>query len=121
MLVGIVVNNGILLVDYTNLLVGRGVPLKEACYQSGKSRLRPVLMSTLTTILGMLPMCFATGGQAMMVQPIAMAVVGGLISSTFVTLLIIPVIYSLVMKQKDKNKALIKVSYQDEIVEEQGE
>ena len=121
MLVGIVVNNGILLVDYTNLLVGRGVPLKEACYQSGKSRLRPVLMSTLTTILGMLPMCFATGGQAMMVQPIAMAVVGGLISSTFVTLLIIPVIYSLVMKQKDKNKALIKVSYQDEVVEEQGE
>ncbi|MCR4742863.1 MAG: efflux RND transporter permease subunit [Treponema sp.] len=120
MLVGIVVNNGILLVDYTNLLVGRGVPLKEACYQAGKSRLRPVLMSTLTTILGMVPMCFATGGQAMMVQPIALAVVGGLISSTFVTLLIIPVIYSLVMKVKDKGKDLIKVSYQ-EVEGNQGE
>jgi HAE1 family hydrophobic/amphiphilic exporter-1 len=100
MLVGIVVNNGIILVDYTNLLVGRGVPLKEACHQSGKSRFRPVLMTTLTTILGMLPMCFATGGQAMMVQPIALAVVGGLLSSTFVTLLVIPVLYSIVMKKR---------------------
>lgn len=111
MLVGIVVNNGIILVDYTNLLVGRGIPLMEACYKAGSSRLRPVLMTTLTTILGMVPMCFATGGQAMMVQPIAMAVVGGLISSTFVTLLIIPVLYSLVMKPKDKKKSLIVVKY----------
>ena len=102
MLVGIVVNNGIILVDYTNLLIGRGVPLMDACYEAGKSRFRPVLMTTLTTILGMLPMCFATGGQAAMVQPIAVAVVGGLLSSTFVTLLIIPVIYSLVMKEKYK-------------------
>lgn len=113
MLVGIVVNNGIILVDYTNLLVGRGIPLMEACYEAGTSRLRPVLMTTLTTILGMVPMCFATGGQAMMVQPIAMAVVGGLISSTFVTLLIIPVLYSLVMKPKDKKKSLIVVKYAD--------
>ncbi len=113
MLVGIVVNNGIILVDYTNLLVGRGIPLMEACHEAGTSRLRPVLMTTLTTILGMVPMCFATGGQAMMVQPIAMAVVGGLISSTFVTLLIIPVLYSLVMKPKDKKKSLIVVKYAD--------
>lgn len=119
MLVGIVVNNGIILVDYTNLLIGRGIPLKEACFQAGKSRLRPVLMTTLTTILGMLPMCFATGGQAMMVQPIAMAVVGGLISSTFVTLLIIPVLYSLVMKPKDKKKSLIAVKY--DFAEEKSE
>ena len=110
MLVGIVVNNGIILVDYTNLLVGRGVPVKQACFEAGKSRLRPVLMTTLTTILGMLPMCFAKEGQAMMVQPIGMAVVGGLTSSTFVTLFIIPVLYSLVMHKKTKkNKdALIK-------------
>ena len=104
MLVGIVVNNGIILVDYTNLLVGRGIELKEACYQAGKSRFRPVLMTTLTTILGMLPMCFAKGGQAGMVQPIALAVVGGLISSTFVTLLVIPVLYSLVMRKKDERR-----------------
>ena len=100
MLIGIVVNNGIILVDYTNILVGRGLELKEACFQSGKSRFRPVLMTTLTTILGMLPMCFATNGQASMVRPIAIAVVGGLISSTFVTLLIIPVLYSLVMRKR---------------------
>ena len=114
MLVGIVVNNGIILVDYTNLLVGRGVELKEACYEAGKSRLRPVLMTTLTTILGMLPMCFATEGQAMMVQPIGMAVVGGLTSSTFVTLLVIPVLYSLVMKPKKNKKSAIKVKYDSE-------
>lgn len=107
MLVGIVVNNGIILVDYTNLLVGRNVPVKEACYQAGKSRFRPVLMTTFTTVLGMLPMCFATGGQAIMVQPIALAVVGGLISSTFVTLLVIPVLYSIVMKQPKKLKIAV--------------
>ena len=101
MLVGIVVNNGIILVDYTNLLVDRGVELKEACYQSGKSRLRPVLMTTFTTILGMLPMCFASGnGTAAMIQPIGVTVVGGLISSTFITLFFIPVLYSLVMKKR---------------------
>lgn len=113
MLVGIVVNNGIILVDYTNLLVGRGISVKEACYEAGKSRLRPVLMTTLTTVLGMIPMCFATEGQAMMVQPIGMAVVGGLISSTFVTLLVIPVLYSLVMKDKKKEKLSIEVNYED--------
>lgn len=115
MLIGIVVNNGIILVDYTNLLVGRGIELKEACYQSGVSRFRPVLMTTLTTILGMLPMCFATSGQAAMVQPIAIAVVGGLISSTFITLLVIPIIYSLVMKKnKTKNRLLPVKTYQEE-------
>ncbi len=113
MLVGIVVNNGIILVDYTNLLVGRGIPLMDACAESGRSRFRPVLMTTLTTILGMLPMCFATGGQAVMVQPIAMAVVGGLVTSTLVTLLIIPVLYSLFMKPKDKKKSVIAVKYED--------
>ena len=114
MLIGIVVNNGIILVDYTNILVGRGVELKEACYEAGKSRFRPVLMTTLTTILGMLPMCFATEGQTSMVRPIAIAVVGGLISSTFVTLLIIPVLYNLVMKKRKVNASKIKVEYKEE-------
>ncbi|MDE6736209.1 MAG: efflux RND transporter permease subunit, partial [Treponemataceae bacterium] len=89
MLVGIVVNNGIILVDYTSLLVNRGRELKAACLEAGCSRLRPVLMTTLTTILGMLPMCFASSGSAGMVQPIGVAVVGGLASSTFVTLFFI--------------------------------
>lgn len=109
MLVGIVVNNGILLVDYTNLLLDRGYKMKDACLEAGASRLRPVLMTTLTTILGMLPMCFASSGSAAMVQPIAIAVVGGLTSSTFVTLFFIPVLYSLVMKEKTKEKSRIKV------------
>ncbi len=114
MLVGIVVNNGIILVDYTNLLRGRDIPLMEACLQAGTSRLRPVLMTTLTTILGMLPMCFATEGMSAMVQPIGIAVVGGLTSSTFVTLLVIPVLYSIVMKNQKKNfRSKIKIEYNE--------
>ena len=102
MLVGIVVNNGIILVDYTNLLIARGMPLMEACYEAGRSRLRPVLSTTLTTILGMLPMAVTSEGQASLVQPIAVAVLGGLLSSTLVTLLLIPVLYSLIMKKRPK-------------------
>lgn len=104
MLVGIVVNNGIILVDYTNLLRERGKPMLEACYEAGVSRLRPVLMTTLTTILGMIPMCFASSGSADMVQPIGVAVVGGLVSSTFITLFFIPVLYSYVMYSRIKNE-----------------
>ncbi len=112
MLVGIVVNNGIILVDYTNLLRDRDIPMFEACLAAGVSRLRPVLMTTLTTILGMLPMCFATEGMSAMVQPIGIAVVGGLTSSTFVTLLVIPVLYSLVMRNaKKKADSSIKIDY----------
>ncbi len=109
MLVGIVVNNGIILVDYTNLLVDRGVTLRKACLEAGSSRLRPVLMTTLTTILGMLPMCFTNSGSAGLVQPIGLAVVGGLTSSTFITLFFIPVFYSLIMKpysKRRKNKVI---------------
>ena len=109
MLVGIVVNNGIILVDYTNLLRARGLEMMDACLEAGVSRLRPVLMTTLTTILGMLPMCFTIKGQSAMVQPIGVAVVGGLTSSTFVTLLVIPVLYSLVMRKKPKKTRLQKV------------
>ena len=104
MLVGIVVNNGIILVDYTNLLRERGRPMLEACYEAGVSRLRPVLMTTLTTILGMIPMCFASSGSAGMVQPIGVAVDGGLVSSTFITLFFIPVLYSYVMYSRIKNE-----------------
>ncbi|MCR5289039.1 MAG: efflux RND transporter permease subunit [Treponema sp.] len=102
MLVGIVVNNGIILVDQTNLLVKRGIPVLQACEQAGASRLRPVLMTTLTTILGMIPMAFFAGESASMTQPIGLCVVGGLTSSTLVTLFIIPVIYSLLNKNADK-------------------
>ena len=109
MLVGIVVNNGIILVDYTNLLIDRGKTMYDACLEAGVSRLRPVLMTTLTTILGMLPMCFATSGSAGLVQPIGVAVVGGLTSSTFITLFFIPVLYSLVMKEKKREKSHLEI------------
>ena len=104
MLVGIVVNNGIILVDFTNLLIARGFSIKKACLEAGSSRFRPVLMTTLTTILGMLPMSFSTKGSAALVQPIGLAVLGGLISSTFVTLILIPVLYSLIMGEKSAQK-----------------
>ncbi|MCR5724328.1 MAG: efflux RND transporter permease subunit [Treponema sp.] len=111
MLVGIVVNNGIILVDYTGLLVERGLSLKDACLEAGASRLRPVLMTTLTTILGMLPMCFSSSGSsASMVQPIGVAVVGGLTSSTFVTLFFIPVLYSLVMRRRAVKKSRLEIA-----------
>lgn len=113
MLVGIVVNNGIILVDYTNLLIDRGYKMKDACLEAGTSRLRPVLMTTLTTILGMLPMCFATSGSAGMVQPIGVAVVGGLTSSTFITLFFIPVLYSLIMREKKQKKSRVQVVLPD--------
>lgn len=111
MLVGIVVNNGIILVDYTNLLVDREVEKNKACLEAGASRLRPVLMTTLTTILGMLPMCFASSGSAGMVQPIGVAVVGGLTSSTFITLFFIPVLYSLVMRGRKQRKVRVDIAY----------
>lgn len=110
MLVGIVVNNGIILVDYTNLLIDRGYKMRDACFEAGCSRLRPVLMTTLTTILGMIPMCLSTDGNAGMVQPIGLAVVGGLTSSTFITLFFIPVVYSLVMNEKKKPKIAIRLN-----------
>lgn len=105
MLVGIVVNNGIILVDQTNLLVHRGTPLLEACESAGASRLRPVLMTTLTTILGMIPMAFFGDANSSMTQPIGLCIIGGLTSSTIVTLFIIPVLYSLFNQKSDRKKA----------------
>lgn len=100
MLVGIVVNNGIVLVDYTGLLVARGAGVDKACLDAGVSRLRPVLMTTLTTVLGMLPMSFTKDGSSSLVQPIGLCVVGGLLSSTFITLILIPVLYALMNKKE---------------------
>jgi hydrophobic/amphiphilic exporter-1 (mainly G- bacteria), HAE1 family len=104
MLIGIVVNNGILLVDYTNLLRGRGVPLMEACIQGGSSRFRPVVMTAGATILGAVPMAFFDSGSSSMTQPIGLAIVGGLTSATFITLLLIPVVYYLVNKRQARKE-----------------
>jgi HAE1 family hydrophobic/amphiphilic exporter-1 len=95
MLAGIVVNNAIVLVDYANTLRARGLELKEAIVKSSRVRLRPILLTTATTVLGLLPMALGLGDGAEIRTPMAIAVISGLITSTFLTLLIIPTIYYL--------------------------
>ncbi|MDR2585814.1 MAG: efflux RND transporter permease subunit [Prevotellaceae bacterium] len=94
MLVGIVVKNGIVIVDFTNLQRERGLPLNEAVITAGKSRLRPVLMTSLTTILGMIPLAIGGGEGSEIWRPMGIAIVGGLTFSTILTLLVIPAVYS---------------------------
>ena len=104
MLIGIVVKNAIVLVDYINLMRDRGLALNEAIAISGKSRLRPVLMTSLTTILGMLPLAMSTGEGSEIWSPMGIAVIGGLIFSTIVTLIIVPVIYAMTSRRGERNK-----------------
>src|SRR5437867_5716094 len=85
MLVGIVVKNGILLVDYTNVLRGRGIPRNEAVLTAGPTRLRPILMTTLATIFGMLPIAIGFGRGSETQAPMATAVIGGLMTSSMLT------------------------------------
>ncbi|MFV8753285.1 efflux RND transporter permease subunit [Nannocystaceae bacterium ST9] len=96
MLAGIVVNNAIVLVDYVNQLKGRGHPTAEALEIAGKVRLRPILMTTLTTVLGLIPMAAGLGDGAEIRQPMAVTVIAGLSMSTLLTLVVIPVLYQLV-------------------------
>lgn len=95
MLAGIVVNNAILLVNKINQLRADGVERTEAILESGRSRLRPILMTTLTTVLGLLPMAIGIGEGAEVRTPMAITVIGGLSVSTLLTLIVIPVVYSL--------------------------
>lgn len=93
MLIGIVVKNGIVLIDYIILCRERGLSVITSVITSGKSRLRPVLMTTMTTILGMLPMAIGSGQGSEMWRPMGVAVIGGLTVSTLLTLLLVPVLY----------------------------
>ena len=103
-LVGVVLNSGIILVDYTNTLRARGMTVFEACLEGGRSRLRPILMTSLSTILAMTPIAFFPGLGADTIQPIAKTFVGGLLVSTFMTLFIIPSIYSLLNSRHDRRR-----------------
>lgn len=94
-LVGIVVNNGIVLVDFINQLRQSGVELTEAIVEAGRTRLRPIFMTALTTILGLLPLAFKIGEGSEVQAPMAVTVIGGLLTSTVLTLVIIPVVYHL--------------------------
>ena len=110
MLVGIVVKNGIVMVDYINLLIERGSNVLDAVVAAGKSRLRPVLMTSFTTILGMLPMALGIGNGSELWQPMGIAVIGGLTCSTLLTLLVVPVMYAIlgVRKKMKARKTLTK-------------
>ena len=104
MLIGIAVKNGIVLVDYINLMRDRGYELNEAIALSGASRLRPVLMTAMTTLLGMLPMALSQGEGSEMWHPLGIVVIGGLLVSTVVTLVIVPVVYALISRHGDRDK-----------------
>ena len=104
LLVGIVVKNGIVLVDYINLMRERGYELNEAIQMSGQSRMRPVLMTAFTTILGMVPMAVSQGEGAEMWRPLGIVVIGGLTVATFLTLYIVPVIYGAMSKKGERDK-----------------
>lgn len=105
LLVGIVVKNGIVLVDYINLMRDRGHELNEAIALSGESRLRPVLMTAFTTLLGMLPMALSTGSGSEMWVPMGVVVIGGILVSTILTLILVPVLYSLMSRRGERDKA----------------
>jgi len=104
LLIGIVVKNGIILIDYINLMRDRGHPLNEAIALSGQSRLRPVLMTSATAILGMLPMALSASEGSEMWVPMGIVVIGGLLVSTVVTLIVVPVLYGLFSRSGERNK-----------------
>lgn len=107
MLIGIVVNNGILFVDSTNMLRNQ-MPVEEALIETGCIRLRPILMTTLTTILSMLPLSLGIGSNAVMMQGMALVIIGGLIASTLLTLILIPTFYLIFDKKKKRRTAEIQ-------------
>ncbi|MBP9647764.1 MAG: efflux RND transporter permease subunit [Paludibacteraceae bacterium] len=104
LLVGIVVKNGIVLVDYINLMRDRGNELNEAIALSGQSRLRPVLMTAVTTILGMIPMALSTSEGSETWVPMGIVVIGGLVVSTLVTLIVVPTLYAVMSRRGERNK-----------------
>ena len=104
MLVGIVTKNGIVMVDYMNLLIERGAGVFDAVIAGGKSRLRPVLMTSFTTILGMVPLAIGTGAGSETWQPMGIAVIGGLTCSTILTLFIVPALYSVMVNRSQRKE-----------------
>lgn len=95
MLMGLVTRNGILLVDFANQQREAGVPRKDALLMAGRVRLRPIVMTTVAMIFGMLPLALAIGAGAETRAPMARAVIGGLITSTVLTLFVVPIVYSM--------------------------
>jgi multidrug efflux pump subunit AcrB len=112
MMVGIVVSNGVLLVDFANVLRRRGTPLLEATVTAAKTRLRPILMTTIATVAGLIPMALGIGEGSETNLPLARAVIGGLTVSTFFTLFLIPSLYTLADRfKKDPDGSLAKARH----------
>jgi len=104
LLVGLVVKNGIILLEYVNRLLSEGHSIESALIEAGRVRLRPILMTTLCTILGLLPLALGLGAGAELQKPLAIAVIGGLSLSTIFTLIFVPVVFRLVYKLRPKNQ-----------------
>ena len=100
MLCGIIVNNGIVLVDYINNLRLEGKERREAIVEAGKTRMRPILITAITTMLGLSTMAIGIGTGSEIIQPIAIVCIGGLLYATLMTLFIVPVIYDIVSKKE---------------------
>ncbi|MDQ0206224.1 efflux RND transporter permease subunit [Alkalicoccobacillus murimartini] len=108
-LLGIVVNNGIVMLDFVNQLKAKGMSTHDALVESVQLRTRPIIMTSATTILGMVPLALAFGEGAELQQPMAVAIIGGLISGTFLTLVVIPVIYSLLDGETRRKRKYVTV------------
>ncbi len=102
MLIGLVAKNAILLVDYTNQLKAQGYKTRDALIESGRTRLRPILMTTIAMVIGMLPLALASGAGAEWKNGMAWALIGGLTSSMLLTLVVVPVMYTIIDKIKDR-------------------
>ena len=120
MLAGIVVNNAIVLLDLINQLRERGMDRISAIREGARLRLRPIMMTTLTTVLGLLPMALGLGEGSEMRTPMAITVIGGLLTSTMLTLLVVPVMYSLLDRRRDETPADRKADKAEEFPEPGG-
>jgi multidrug efflux pump subunit AcrB len=107
MLMGIVVNNAIVLISYINILRTRGLKIKEAITQSGKERLRPVLMTTITTLAGLVPLALSRGEGSETWNPLGITMIGGLTVSTFITMLFVPTLYAVFEAKLKKKKEIM--------------
>ncbi len=117
MLAGIVVNNGIVFVSYVNQLREEGMEQKEALVTAGTTRIRPILMTALTTILAMSTMALGLGSGAEMMQPMAVVTIGGLTYATLLTLLVVPVLYDLFHRRAKSRRFLAVDSVEETEVE----
>ena len=107
MLSGIIVNNGIVLVDYINQLRRSGVEKRQAIEEAGVTRLRPILMTALTTVLGLIPMVVGSSMGTDMTRPMAIVTIGGLVYGTLLTLFVVPCIYDLLNRKKDMGEKTV--------------